>query len=122
MDIAATVSGTVQNPVVAAKLTASDLQAYDEPLGILSAEASLQNQVALLDTLTLNKAGGGDLQASGRYEITSGSYAVGLKGRELQLIGLALPGVPAMRGNVSLTAEGIGTLENPAGMISLIAT
>ena len=55
VDVAATVSGTVGIPIVAAKLTAPDLQAYDEPLGILSAEASLQNKVVLLDSLTLNK-------------------------------------------------------------------
>ena len=121
VDINATVSGTIQNPIVAAKLAASELQAYDEPIGLLSAQASLQNHVAVLDTLTLSKAGGGDLQASGRYEIMSGSYAVDLKGRELQLIGMALPGVPAMRGNVSLAAEGLGTRENPAGMIHLVA-
>jgi outer membrane protein assembly complex protein YaeT len=121
VDIAATVSGTVENPVVAAKLTASDLQAYDEPLGILSAEASLQNKVVLLDTLTLSKAGGGDLHASGRYEIESGSYAVDVNGRELQLIGLALPNAPAIRGNVSVTAKGSGTFENPSGVITLNA-
>jgi outer membrane protein assembly complex protein YaeT len=121
VDVAATVSGTVENPVVAAKLNASDLQAYDEPLGIVSAEASLQNNVALLDTLTLSKAGGGELQASGRYEITSGTYAVDLNGRELQLIGIALPKGPTLRGYVSLTAEGRGTRENPGGVIKLRA-
>jgi len=52
VDINATVSGTIQNPIVAAKLAASELQAYDEPIGLLSAQASLQNHVAVLDTLT----------------------------------------------------------------------
>jgi outer membrane protein assembly complex protein YaeT len=119
--VAATVSGTVANPVVTAKLMGSDLQAYEEPLGILSADASFQNKVVSLDGLTLSKAGGGELQATGHYEIEPGSYDVAVSGQELQLIGVALPKGPEIRGNVSVTADGRGTFENPSGMIKVRA-
>ena len=73
-DVTATVSGTTENVMVDAKLTATDLQAYDETFGAAEAQASFQNQIVQLDSLTLHKPGGGDLQASGRYEIASRSF------------------------------------------------
>jgi len=122
VDVSAIVSGTVQNPVVTAKVSASDLQAYGESLGTLSASASFQNQIVQLDSLTLNKAGGGDIHASGRYEITSGSYTADLNGGDLQLNGITLPQGTVIRGELSLTAQGRGTLDNPGGVIKLSAS
>ena len=121
VDMAATISGTVANPVIAAKLIASDLQAYDEQVGNLSADVSFQNKVANLDGLTLSKAGGGEIQATGHYEMPSGSYDVALNGRELQLIGVSVPEGPTIRGNLNLSAAGRGTLDNPAGTIKVRA-
>src|SRR5438552_16454655 len=66
INIAATVSGTIQNPAANLRVSASDLQAYSESFGTLSAEARLENQVVQLSSLSLNKAEGGQLQASGQ--------------------------------------------------------
>jgi outer membrane protein assembly complex protein YaeT len=121
IDAAATVSGTIQNPIVKAKLAASNLEAFGEALGTLSAEASLQNQIGQLDALTLNKTGGGELQATGRYEIASGSYVVDMKGNELHLNHVTLRQGTAISGDLNVDASGSGTVGNPAGILKLRA-
>lgn len=121
VEIAATVSGTLQNAAVHATLSASGLQAYGEPFGTLSAVANLHNQVVLLDSLSLHKTGGGELQASGQYNIASGSFHLDMNGKELQVNRFVLPQGPAIHGDFNLTAAGDGTLENPAGLIQLSA-
>jgi len=121
VEVAATISGTVKNPVVDANLKGSDLQAWGESIGSLSAEASLENQIVQLESLKLSKSGGGELQATGRYEIASGSYAVDLNGQDLQMSGIVLRQGPSIRGTVDLNAQGRGTFENPGGVIQLKA-
>ena len=100
-------------------MTASDLQAYSEPFGTLSAEAHVQNQVVQLDSLLLNKPESGQLQASGRYEIASGTYAIKADAKELKLNRIVLPQGTTISANLSVNADGSGTLENPSGVLGL---
>ena len=117
--IAATVSGTIQNPAANLLVSASDLQAYSEPFGTLSAEARIENQVVELRSLSLNKAEGGQLQASGRYETTSGRYAIQADSRELRLNRVVLPQGTTVSANLMLNTESSGTFENPIGVFEL---
>jgi len=115
LDVDAAFSGAVQSPVITAKVSGSELQAYGEPLGTLVATANLQNQIVLLDSLMLHKTGGGELRGTGRYDLTAGSYAVELMGEDLQLKGIALPQGIVVRGDATLSAQGRGTLDDPSG-------
>jgi outer membrane protein assembly complex protein YaeT len=119
IDVNATVSGTIQDPIINANLSATDLAVYNEALGTLAASATFEKDVVLLDTLTLNKTGGGELRASGRYETTSRSYELDLTGGDLQLNGISLPQGTVIRGDVSLSAQSRGSLDNPGGTLKL---
>jgi outer membrane protein assembly complex protein YaeT len=121
VSIAATVSGTIEKPVANVKVSASDLQAYGESFGTLSADAHLENQIVQLDTLSLEKAEGEELRVSGRYDTASGTFAIQADGSELKLKRLTLPEAPTISANVSLNADGSGTLENPSGILKLSA-
>ena len=119
VSIVATVSGTIENPAADLSVSATDLQAYSEPFGTLSVQAHVENQVLQLDDLSLNKAEGEQLQASGRYDLTSGTYDIKADGRELKLNRVVLPQGTTIRANLSVNAEGSGTLENPGGVLKL---
>jgi outer membrane protein assembly complex protein YaeT len=121
LGLAAQFSGTVANPAAHLTISASDLQAYGEPLGTLSAEAHMTNQVVQLDNLSLDKLDDGQLQASGRYEMTTRTYAVTAKTSDLKVRRLLLPDGTAVTTNLSLNADGSGTLENPGGVLKLSA-
>ena len=100
-------------------VTASDLQAYSESFGTLTAEAHMQNQVVQLDSLSLNKPESGQLQASGRYDTTSRKYEIKADGKELKLNRVVLPQGTTISANLSVSADGSGTLENPGGVLGL---
>src|SRR4030095_13969239 len=119
--LAAQFSGTVANPAAHLTISASDLQAYGEPLGTLSAEAHMAKQVVQLDNLSLDKLDDGQLQASGRYEMTTRTYAVRAKTSELKVRRLLLTDGTAVTANLSLNADGSGTFENPGGVLRLSA-
>lgn len=114
-------SGTIDNPSGHIMVTASDLQAYSEPFGALSAEAHIANQVVEIDRISLDKLEDGQVQASGRYEMTSGSYAFKADSSRLRVNRLLLPDGSAIAANLSLSADGSGTFENPGGALKLSA-
>jgi outer membrane protein assembly complex protein YaeT len=119
VSIAAAVSGTVENPAATVKLSASNLEAYGEPFGTLSAEAHLENQSVQLDSFLLEKAEGGQLQASGHYEIASGTFGGKAGASNLKLERLVLPQGTTISADVSFGAEGSGTLDNPTAAFKL---
>ena len=119
--VAAQLSGAIENPEAQLTISASDLQAYNEPFGTLSAEARIANQVVQLDKLSLNKLEDGQLQASGRYDMTSGLYAVKANSTALKVNQLLLPDGTTIAATVSLNADISGTLDNPGGTFKLSA-
>lgn len=121
ISIVATVSGTIENLAANLSMSATDLQAYSEPFGTLSAQVHLDNQIVQLDSLSLKKGEGGELQASGRYDTVSGTYAVKAGGRELKLNRVVLPQGTTISTNLSVSGESGGTLENPGGFLELSA-
>src|SRR3989449_971520 len=113
------ISGTIANPSADVRISAADLQAYSEAVGRLEAEAHFVNDVLRLDNLTLDKSDGGQLRASGHYEVASGAYSVAANGAELKLSRLLLPNSTTIRANLTLDADSRGTLTNPGGFLKL---
>src|SRR2546422_970802 len=113
------ISGTIANPSADVRISAADLQAYSEAVGRLEAEAHFVNDVLRLDNLTLDKSDGGQLRASGHYEVASGAYSVAANGAELKLSRLLLPNSTTIRANLTLDADSRGTLTNPSGFLKL---
>src|SRR5438552_7678758 len=115
----ARISGTIANPSADVRISAADLQAYSEAVGRLEAEAHFENDVLRLDNLTLDKSDGGQLRASGHYEVASGTYSVAANDAELKLRRLFLPNSTDIRANLTLDADSKGTLANPGGFLKL---
>jgi outer membrane protein assembly complex protein YaeT len=112
-------SGTIENPTAQLTISASDLEAYGEPFGTLSAEAHLANQIVQLDNFSLDKLEDGQLQASGRYDLTSRTYAFKADSNELRVTRLLLPDGTTIAANVSLNADGSGSVADPSGTFKL---
>jgi autotransporter translocation and assembly factor TamB len=112
ISVAATVGGTVESPDANLTVTGTNLQAYNEPLGNLSAQARLQNRVLQVDQLRLDKQEG-SLTATGSYNLDTKAYTVEADGRNLHLRQLTLPNGIPVRGEVNLSAKGSGTIDNP---------
>ena len=117
----ARVSGSIQDLSANFRISAADLEAYSEPFGTLTAEAHLANQILQLDNLSLDKPEGGQLHASGRYEMASRAYAIRAGSTELKLKRLLLPDGTTITANLSLDADSNGDLANPSGFIKLSA-
>jgi outer membrane protein assembly complex protein YaeT len=117
----AQVSGTIAKPAAHLAISASDLQAYGEPFGTLSAEAHIGNEVVQLDSLSLDKLDDGRLEASGRYEMASGTYAIRANSTELKVRRLLLQDGTAISADLSLNADSSGTFDNPGGVLRLSA-
>jgi outer membrane protein assembly complex protein YaeT len=112
----AKVQGTPDSPVAQVNLEATDLQAYQEKLGTLTAQADFANQLVTVNQLRLEKpqpGGNGTLQATGTYNVASKNYTIDLESQNLQLTSLTLPDGSPVRGSISLEAEGQGTVDNP---------
>src|SRR5262249_51314391 len=112
--VTAQLSGTVQNPSANLHVSATDIQAFSEPFGTLSADGHLENQILQLDNLSLNKPEGGQLSASGRYDMSSSAYSIKANGNEFKLTRLRLPDGTAIAVNLSLNADSTGNIENPS--------
>ncbi len=114
----AVVQGTVANPRAEADLTATNLVAYQEPWGNLTAHAQWHDQRITVSSLDLKKttAAGddaGSLHASGNYALDSGEYEVEAQGQQLAIANLVLPGGATLRGQLDTHLQGAGTVDEP---------
>lgn len=124
VSVDADVSGPVARLAGTATLRADDLVAYAEPLGSLEVGAHLSNQTAIVDSAVLVKPqadGAGRLEASGRYALADGAYAIALRSRDLRLEGVTLPDGTIARGALEVTADGRGRLADPVGRLAVTA-
>ncbi|MBI1353335.1 MAG: BamA/TamA family outer membrane protein [Acidobacteria bacterium] len=113
LSLTADVTGTVERPTGRVDAQATDLIAYNEPLGSMQLRGSLDQGVALIEELLLQKPDGGTLRASGSYGLEDGRYTVQAEGSGLTLEKLTLPSGESVRGRVDLSANGEGTVEAP---------
>lgn len=120
----AAVSGTAQNPTAELRLSGANLAAYNETLGSLEARARLENHVASLEELRLDKpqeGGNGLLRASGTFHIETKAYTFEASTSNFRLTSLALLGGTPVRGVLQVHGRGQGTVENPSAEVQLSA-
>ena len=118
-----TVSGTLSRPAAAITLQGSNLSAYSEVLGSLTANVKLADREIQLGDLLLDKPqpeGDGRVSATGRYHLDRKSYTFDLRSQDLRLMSLTLAQRQTVRGDVELVARGTGTVGSPAADIRLI--
>lgn len=125
VDLTARVTGSAAQPEAGVRLAATDVNSYGEVVGALSAEAQLRAGVLRLNQFNLAKPqpqGDGALRASGSYKLDGGDYTVSIESDNLRLLSLALPDGSPVRGEIGVTAQGAGNVENPAGAMRLAAS
>jgi outer membrane protein assembly complex protein YaeT len=121
----AQVAGTIDNPAATVRVTGSDLIAYNETLGSLTADARVAGRLVDVTTLRLDKPqpdGNGRIDGKGSYQLDSQRYTVDLQSANVKLLTLQLPDGRRVTGAVDLTARGSGTVPAPAGNVTLRAS
>jgi outer membrane protein assembly factor BamA/autotransporter translocation and assembly factor TamB len=119
------VTGPLARPRGMFALTGADLVAYGELLGALSADVTLANRIVSMPRLAIDKPQPdrpARITATGRYELDRRGYVFDVQSRDLRLLTATLPDGQAVRGAVELSAKGAGTLDDPAGSVSLRTT
>jgi len=111
------IGGTRENLTGNVEVAAEGLRLYGEPLGSLSAAASLAGSRVETTRCTLEKTpgepGGGALEARASYDWQTGAYSLAAAGKALRIERLTLPGGVPVRGVLSLDASGSGSVEHP---------
>ena len=101
----------------------SNLVAYDEQFGSLTADVRLDGRDVTVSDLVIEKPqpdGAGRLTANATYDLDQKTYTVDLQSQDLRLIGLLLPDGRRIRGDVQkLTARGTGSVDSPEGTVDL---
>ena len=118
------VSGTTARPVADVHVQGSNLVAYDETLGALSADIGLVGRDVTVSRLAIDKPQPGEpgrVTGTASYNIDRGTYTANLTSDHLRLLGLTLPGGQRIRGTVDLEANGSGRVASPAGTVKLVA-
>lgn len=118
------VSGTVSQPAVAVTLQGSELTAYNETLGSLTARMNMEGREILLEQLVLDKPQpdrNGRVSVTGRYHLDRKSYTFDLRSEDVRLVSATLPQGQGVRGEVELLARGTGTVASPAADVHLEA-
>ena len=120
----AQVAGTTTRPVGTVRVHGNNLVAYNETWGTLVADARVTGRQIDVTSLQIDKPqpdGNGRIVASGSYQLDARRYGVDLRSDNVRLLSLTLPGGRTVTGAVDVTAQGTGTVANPAGQISVRA-
>ncbi|MEX2301805.1 MAG: translocation/assembly module TamB domain-containing protein, partial [Bryobacterales bacterium] len=117
LNMNAVVQGTVDAPQASADLVVSELVAYQEPWGSLTAHAQWQDQTIAVTNLELQKLNAqgeaGLLRASGTYATETEEYTLQADGQQLEIRNLTLPDGTIVRGLFNANFQGKGTVEQP---------
>ncbi|HEY1303941.1 MAG TPA: translocation/assembly module TamB domain-containing protein [Vicinamibacterales bacterium] len=119
-----TVGGTLDRPIAAVSAQGSDLVAYQEQIGSLTADLRLDGHDLSVPNLAIDKPqpdGAGRLFGSGSYQLDRKTYTFDVKSDGLHLVGLVLPSGQRLRGDVQLTGHGAGSVDSPEGNLDLDA-
>jgi outer membrane protein assembly complex protein YaeT len=121
----ATIGGTAEAPVANLDISATGVEAYQEPFGDMRVRATLANQQLHLTELHLDKPNGdgttGTLQATGSYNLDQKTYAFEATSSDLKLTRLTMDEGNSVKGTVGLRASGNGTVDDPRLDIALNA-
>jgi len=118
-----TVSGTMASPVARVDASGSNLVAFRELLGSLTATLQMNGRELTLSELVVNKPQPdqpGRLSATGTYDLDRRTYTFDVQSQSLKLLGLVVPGGQTVRATVPhLAARGVGSLDAPGGNVDL---
>jgi outer membrane protein assembly factor BamA/autotransporter translocation and assembly factor TamB len=117
-----TVGGTTTRPAARLALHGTNLAVYGEDFGSLNADVNLTGRDVQLSRLVIEKPQPdqpGLITASGSYHLDRRTYAAELTTDGVKLLGLHLPGGETIRGDVQLSAMGMGSVDRPAGTAEL---
>jgi outer membrane protein assembly factor BamA/autotransporter translocation and assembly factor TamB len=117
-----TIRGTSSRPEARVAVQGTNLVAYEEPIGTLSADVELAGREIQVSRLVIDKPQpdeAGRIAATGRYHLDQRTYTVDLKSNGLRLLGLQLPSGERIRGSVQITGGGSGSVNAPAGNIDV---
>ena len=118
-----TVRGTLGLPVVQIDVSGSNLVAYNELVGSVTATLHLKGRELTLSELVVDKPQPdqpGRLSATGTYDLDRRTYTFDVQSQALKLLGLVMPDGRRVRANVPhLAARGAGSLDSPEGHLDL---
>ena len=104
-----TVGGTTTRPMAMVSAQGSNLVAYDEQIGSLTADVRLDGRDVTVSELVIEKPQpdqAGRLTAKATYDLDRKTYTFDLQSQDLRLVGLLLPDGRRIRGDVQkLTAQ-----------------
>lgn len=109
LNLNASLTGTLAHPLGTASLNVTNIEAYGEQLGRLTATARFDAKTATVNDLLLEKSPTEKLQGNGTYEFQSQRFTASLKSDPFHLT----------KGNVALQAEASGTPAHPIVNASL---
>ena len=121
----ADVRGTLAEPNATVHVQGSNLIAYQELWGNLTADARVVGRSVDLTSLTIDKpqpGGNGRIAAIGSYQIDTRGYTVDVKSQNLELLTLVLPGGRSVTGGLEVNARSSGTFADPSGQLNLRAS
>jgi len=116
------VGGTTTRPVATFTAQGSNLVAYEEPIGALTADIRLDGRELTLTELVVDKPQPdqpGRLTATGTYDLDTKMYTFDLQSKGVRLVGLLLPNGQRVRGDLQLTGKGAGNINSPEGTVDL---
>ena len=120
----ARIGGTLAVPAVNATIAGRDLVAYDETWGTLTAQATMAKRELAVTNLVIDKPqsdGNGRITGAATYRLDRRTYTVDLRSQNVRLERLTLPDGRPVRGALQLTANGAGSIDNPAGTLTVVA-
>jgi outer membrane protein assembly complex protein YaeT len=118
------ITGTVSAPSVAATINGTNLAAYREAWGTLAARVTMASREVAVTDLVIEKPqieGAGRITGGAAYNLDRRTYTADLQSENVRLESLTLPDGRMVRGAVQLTARGTGSVDAPAGSITLAA-
>lgn len=111
------IQGTTDSPSLQANAVASDLVAYGQPFGALSAELTLAEGVARLQSLRVDQPNvegqPGELSVSGDYRLEDGLFSLIAEGRRISLEQLQVSAQEQLGGILNFSVTGQGTTDDP---------
>jgi outer membrane protein assembly complex protein YaeT len=118
------VSGTAAQPAVSATLNGRELVAYRETWGTLAARVNLVGRELRVPEFAIDKPqpqGRGRIAGRGTYHLDRRIYSADLRTENVEFTQLTLADGRPLRGTFNLEARGAGSIDSPAGTVSLTA-
>jgi len=113
-----TIGGTTARPAAMIAVRGSKLVAYGEEFGSLNADVNLAGREVQISQFVIEKPQPdkpGLITATGSYHLDRKTYSADLMSEGVRLLGLQLPSGERIRGDVMLTAQGMGSVDSPGG-------